>query len=94
MDDVTGTWGSFLFSVYLLFQKPMESKDYSKISRQLAFFKELTKHLATKEDVALLRVGTKEELALLRVDLAKIQTRLIPWIVGTSITVGALPSPS
>jgi hypothetical protein len=47
-------------------------------TRAIITFEELVKHLATKE-----------ETALLRVDMAKLQVGLIKWIVGTNLAVGA-----
>ena len=49
----------------------------SEITRQLTTFEELVKHLATKE-----------ELLLLRVEMHKLHTQLILWIIGSNLTVG------
>jgi hypothetical protein len=50
----------------------------TEITRQLTIFEELVKHLATKE-----------ELVLLRVEMHKMHRQLILWIIGTNLAVGS-----
>jgi hypothetical protein len=51
-------------------------------------------HLATREDLALLRADTKEGLAGLRgdlhTDIARLETRMIKWMVALTIPIYVL----
>jgi hypothetical protein len=49
----------------------------TEITRELSAFAELVKHLATKEEVLQLRV-----------DVQKIKSDLILWIIGTNVLIG------
>lgn len=51
--------------------------DTPDITRQLTIFEELVKHLATKE-----------ELLLLKIDIQKLRVELILWIIGTNVAIG------
>jgi hypothetical protein len=45
--------------------------------------------LATKDDLEHLRLATKEDLQVLRLEIAAMENRLIRWVVGSIIGLGA-----
>jgi hypothetical protein len=57
----------------------------TEITRQLTIFEELAKHLATREDAALLKV----DIQSVRTDMQKLRVELILWIIGTNVAVGS-----
>jgi hypothetical protein len=49
----------------------------TEITRQLTTFDELVKHLATKE-----------EILLLKIDIQKLRVELVLWIIATNVAIG------
>ena len=62
----------------------------SDIRAQISGIVAVLPHLASKADLNSLKADLKEEIHSVRADMNSMETSIIKWMIGTTITTGAL----